>query len=153
MALDVTDDRKQDWSWKTGSPEKRARMERFIEWCLTPQGQREPSSKAKLARELGVSEQTLRNYQRDPQFLKKVSDEARALARVDRLPDILDSLYVQARDPENPRSVTAARTLMEFMEKATEQEASVDVQSLSDEDLVQVALKLLHRANGESASE
>ena len=144
---------KQDWSWKTGSPAKKARMEKFIDWCLTPHDEREPKSKAKLAAEMGVSENTLRNYQREKTFQQQVQDRARAMARVDRLPAILDTLYEQATDPSNSRSVTAARTLMEFMSEATaEEKKSIDPKSMTDEDLVKVALELLHKANGEPAS-
>lgn len=136
----------QGWSWKTGSPEKKARMERFIDWCLTPPALRNPSSKAKLAEELGVSEQTLRNYQREPEFQRQVSERARMLVRVDRLVAVLESLYEQAANPDNPRSVAAARLLLDFAEKATEGESkTVDVKSLTDEELVEVALQMLHR--------
>jgi hypothetical protein len=134
----------QDWSWKNGDPQKRERMERFIEWVLTPVASRIPDSKAGLAKEMGVSEQTLRNYQRDPVFQAQVKDRARALARVDRLPAILDALFETATGG-TPQSVAAARTLLEFMDKPSQVDGKADVSEMSTDELVKVALELLHK--------
>ena len=148
----VVEEEGQGWSWKTGSPEKKARMERFVEWTLTPANLREPASKAKLAVELGVHPNTLRNYQHDPAFQKAVTHRARSLVRTDRLPDVLDSLFVQASDPTNPRSVSAAKALLEFAQDTADVVEELDVKNMSQDDLVKVALELLHKVSGESAS-
>ena len=142
----------QGWSWKTGSPEKKARMEEFIEWCLTPDALRVYPSKQKLADSMGVHVNTLRNYQKEPKFQQEVAARARALARVDRLPEILESLYDQAVDRTNSRSVSAARLLLDFTQVAEEETSKVDPKDLSQEQLVEVALEILHKAQGEPAT-
>lgn len=139
-----------DASWKTGSDAKRERMARYIEWLLTPADLRNPPSKAKLADELGVHPQTLRNYQKDPVFQRRLMEEGREMARVDRVPDILESLYRQAKDDQNPRSVAAARAFLEHVEKMVPQGDSVEnVEQMSNEDLANLAVQLLQRVNGE----
>ena len=127
-------------------------MERFVEWTLTPANLREHESKAKLAVELGVHPNTLRNYQHDPAFQKAVTHRARSLVRTDRLPDVLDSLFVQASDPTTPRSVSAAKALLEFAQDTADVVEELDVKNMSQDDLVKVALELLHKVSGESAS-
>lgn len=139
----------QGWSWKTGSPEKRRRVARFIEWCVTPEALRDPASKQGLADELGVHINTLRNYQRDPGFAKAVTDLTRARARFDRLPAVLDSLYEQARNPDNPRSVSASRLLIDFAMQEDKEEGGLDASKMGQEELVKMALELLHKAQGE----
>lgn len=142
----------QGWNWKTGSPQKRKNVARYIEWCVTPQALREPESKQKLADEMGVHINTLRNYQRDPAFAKAVTDLTRARARFDRLPDVLDSLYEQARNPDNPRSVSASRLLLDFAMQEDKEESLVDTKGMGQEELVKMALDLLHKAQGEPAT-
>lgn len=140
------EEERADASWKTGSDLKKERMARFVEWLLTPAELRNPPSKAKLAVELGVSEQTLRNYQKDPWFQRKLMADSRELARVEKLPDILETLYQQAVDPQNPRSVQAAKVFIEHVERVVpEDEAPIDVTSLSNEDLANLAVQLLQR--------
>ena len=140
---------RQEWSWKGGSPEKRANVERFIEWTLTPEALRDPPSKQKLADAMGVHINTLRNYQREPAFQRQVTERARAIARVDRLPAILDSLFVQASDPTSGRSVSAARLLLDFMMTAEDKQPTIDPKKMDQSELVKTALELLHKAQGE----
>lgn len=108
------EDRVQEWSWKTGDPEKAARMEAYAEWVMTPAPLREPASKQKYADSVGLHVNTLRNYDRDPAFQEMVKDRSRVLLKAERLPAILDSLFEQATDRENSRSVSAAKLLLDF---------------------------------------
>ena len=101
---------------------------------------------------MGVHVNTLRNYQKEPKFQQEVAARARALARVDRLPEILESLYDQAVDRTNSRSVSAARLLLDFTQVAEEETSKVDPKDLSQEQLVEVALEILHKAQGEPAT-
>lgn len=135
-------------SWKTGSQEKRDRMAVYVEWLLTPASEREPKTKQALADEMGITVQTLHNYTKDAFVQRELGDKARAVARVDKLPKVIESLYDQASDPENPRSVQASKVLIDWMSKTeAAREAPLDLQNLSEEDLVKLALEMLERAN------
>lgn len=140
---------REDASWQTGSEVKQERIDRYVEWLLTPRGLRQPPSKTKLAAELGVTPQTLRNYDKDPLFQKRLVGESRGLARVDKLPDILESLYQQATDILNPRSVAAAKALLDHVEKLAPQseKEAVDVTQMDTEALANLAVQLLQRIN------
>lgn len=133
-------------SYKTGSQAKREAMARYAEWLLTPAEDREPSTKQALADELGVSTQTLRNYHKEAWLQREVTSRAKALARIDRLPDILATLYEQATDSENPRSVAAAKTYLDWLKETSQvREGELDVADLTDDDLIQVALAVLNQ--------
>jgi hypothetical protein len=134
-------------SFKTGSQDKRDRMSRYVEWMLTPPESREPKTKTALAEELGVTPQTLHNYGKDAFVQRELGERSRAVARVDKLPAVIEALYAVASDPDNSRSVPAAKTLLEWMNKTEAvREAPLDVQDLSEQDLVTMALEMLARA-------
>ena len=123
-------------SWKTGYSEPQKRRETYLEWLLTPEAERVPRTKVAVAESLGVSTETLRNYQRDPWFQREYALRGRALLRVERAGTILDSLYDQAKDPENPRSVQAAKVLLDWMSKTLDAPVTEgDIAELSDEQL------------------
>ncbi len=156
--MDAATDANRDWwgaaegepedaSWKTGSAAKEGRMARYIEWLLTPKALREPNSKAKLADELGVHPQTLRNYQKDPLFQRRLLEEGREIARVDQVPDILENLYNIARDPNHRQTVSAARTFLDHVERMVPPSGSTpDVKSMTSEELTEMAVRLLNEA-------
>ena len=132
-------------TWKTGSAGKRERMAVYVEWLLTPQDERKPSTKKDLAVLLDVTTATLRNYTQDPWLQKELTTRARATAKVERLPDILASLYDQAIDRENPRSVAAAKTYMDFLRQAEEARELENLEDMSNDDLLKVVNELLSR--------
>ena len=123
-------------SWKTGYSAAQKRREEYLEWLLTPEAERVPSTKVKLAEQLGISTETLRNYQSDPWFQREYALRGRSLLRVERAGTILDSLYTQAKDPDNPRSVQAAKVLLDWMSKSLDATVTEgDIVDLSDEEL------------------
>jgi len=122
-------------SWKSGFPEAEKRRETYLEWLLTPEAERSPSTKRKLAEVLGVSTQTLRNYAQDPLFQKALIQRGRTLYRVERAHDILNTLYEQAIDPDNPRSVAAAKAILEYISKAADPDHESDIHQMTDEAL------------------
>lgn len=135
-------------SWKTGSQEKRDNMAEYVAWLLTPESDREPKTKTAFAEQLGVTLQTLRNYNREPFVQRELAEKARAVARVDKLPDVIQALYLQASDIENSRSVQAAKVLLDWMQRTEEaREAPIEVEGMTDEMLVKTALEMLARAN------
>lgn len=132
-------------SWKTGSEGKRQRMAIYVEWLLTPRGERQPSTKKELAEKLGVTPTTLRNYQKDRWLQAEMAKKARGEARIDRLPDVLSSLYDQAVDRENPRSVQAAKAYLKWLEETEAARVEEDLEDMSDEDLATLTQELLKR--------
>jgi hypothetical protein len=80
-------------SFITGSEAKRENMADYLEWLLTPAAERQPATKTALAEAMGVSLQTLRNYTKEPVFQRELAERARAIARVDRVPQIMENLY------------------------------------------------------------
>jgi hypothetical protein len=119
-------------SWKTGYPDAEKRKETYLEWLLTPEAERSPTTKRKLAEALGVSTQTLRNYAQDPLFQKALIQRGRTLYRVERALPVLDSLYRQAIDSDNPRSVAAAKVILEYISKVVDPDHESDIHTMSD---------------------
>jgi len=136
---------KKGESWKSGSAGKRERMVVYVDWLLTPLDEQKPSTKTELAALLGVSTNTLRNYAQDAWLQREVAERARAEAKIERLPAILASLYSQALDETNPRSVSAARTYIEFLKNTEDVRELESLEDMSNDDLVNVVNELLAR--------
>jgi transcriptional regulator with XRE-family HTH domain len=122
--------------------DKQARLERqaaYLAWVLQPREERVPRTKKALAERMGVSTQTLYNYDRDPDFTAEVRRRLGAAFRVDLLPELFRSLYKTATEPENPRQVQAARTLLDWLGRAAEEGTQGALAELSDEELVKLA--------------
>ena len=120
--------------------DKRARQERqavYMAWLLQPKDMRDPATKTAMAERLGVTIQTLLSYERDPEFSQLVRERLAQSFRTDRLPHLFDSLYQTATDPENPRQVQAARTLLEWFGRT--QEVQGELAELTDEELEKLA--------------
>ncbi len=100
------------------SPEARLhRMSLYAEWLATPSELREPSTKKDVAERLGVTYDTLKDYEADPRFHRLYTDKLNQEFRVERLGDVLNTLMVQATDPTSTRAVQAARLLLDWMER------------------------------------
>lgn len=145
-----------DWdegeSYQTGSDKKRQRMEIFVTWLLTPESEREPRTRTELGELLNVSLQTLRNYEREPYVQRELTERARSAFRVVALPDVIDHLSKiatgqQGRYPgkESPAAaVSAGKTLLDWVEKTRDiREETVDLEDLTEAELVQLALQIL----------
>lgn len=89
---------------------------RYIDWLLTPAKLREPAFQHQLAAELGVTEQTLRNWRKEPVFQRTMTERARGYVKAHALPDILEALGRTAVG-SSPQQVAAAKLLIDFMEK------------------------------------
>lgn len=125
--------------------QKRLNMAVYLDWLLTPANLREPKLKLELANELGISSATLRNYDRDPFLQSQLAKRARATARVDRLPSVLDSLYSQATDTNNPRSVQAARAYLDYLNQSEEFTEMEDLSSVPEERLMEMFKKAMQK--------
>lgn len=149
----VTSSRNKAWgssmkdgeSWKTGSAAKKERMADYLEWLITPPEVREPKTKTEFADKMGVSLNTLRNYSMEPSFQKELHKRQNELGRVEQRPDVMASLFRQATDINNPRSVTAAKVWLDHIERNLEAVTAEDVSEMQDEDLVAVATAILEK--------
>lgn len=134
----------QEWwgaegeSWKTGSADKRERQEAYIDWLVTPKGQRDPRTKKELAEQLGVTPATLRNYEKEPFVQREVVRRGRGLAKVERAADVLDALYARATGDTDKDSDAnaAARIWLDWIDRETRGGEEADLSQLSDEDLI-----------------
>lgn len=135
-------------TWKTGSSRAEARRAALIEWLLLPESERQPRTKQAFAEQWGVTTQTLRDDQTHPTVYSQLARRQRGAAKVEKVGPILDALYRQASDPENPRAVQAAKVFLDYVSKAEEAEAAVDLSELSDADLINSVMKFLERRDG-----
>jgi hypothetical protein len=121
-----------------GKEDLSAAREFYVEWLALPPNRREPASQAKVAVELGVTEQTLRNWKRDPRIIEKVRGKINSVLALNDLSQIVDSLKEQAFDPDNPRSVQAAKVLIGLMETSEQRQIEVPLSEMSMNDLRQL---------------
>lgn len=136
----------------TGSEAKRERQDQYLQWLLTPKGMRKPKTKTALAEQLGVTLQTLHNYDRERSFQRKVANERARVGRVERAEDVLNALYQRAlNDLEPGPANTAAKIWLEhtFTDLAEVTE-DVDVQSMSDEQVMEMAMRVLGKLSERS---
>lgn len=105
----------------------RARKEAYLEWLALPKEERKPSTKKAVAEQLGISVVQLLQYEKDPWLRDELNKRLRASFRVDRLSTVFERLYETATDVDSPRQVSAARTLLEWADRA----APVEHESLA----------------------
>jgi len=121
------------------SDERNERLVAYLEWLLTPRGERSPSSKAKYAESVGVTTQTLRNYGRDPWLQSEYAKRSRALNKVERAGDVIERLYRLATDESGDVSaqaqVSAAKAFLEHTDKTVESMTTADLSDLSFDEL------------------
>jgi hypothetical protein len=121
-------------SWKTGSSDKLDRMKAFLDWTLADPAEREPATKTEFAASVGVSLQTLHNYEKEPWFQRQVDRQSRGLFKATRMPDVISTLFRIATDEGHKNAVAAARTLLEWQSRIVESE-DTDFSGLTTEQL------------------
>lgn len=130
-------------SWKTGSLSTRERQEVYVEWLVTPKAERVPKTKKQLAEDLGVTPQTLRNYDRDPRVQREVTKRGRAIAKVAKALDVVEALYQRALHAESEAAAnTAAKVFLDWTEKHVS-EGGTPVEEMTDEELTQKLKEVL----------
>lgn len=131
-------------SWKTGSSLRDERVAAYLEWMLTPEPLREPSTKRAFADALGVHESTLWRYEQDRSFQKEFMSRRRGLLKVMDVDKILRAQIQIAADPDNRGSTQAARLLLDWMEKDDgSQGHTVDLTELSEEELMELVHEVI----------
>jgi len=118
----------------------------YLEWLLTPESERSPRLKGELAVRLGVSLQQLRNYVKDATFQFEYQKRLRELNRVDRAPTILAGLYARAQG-KGAAANQAAKILLDWMAREDSAAPPVDLTSVSDEELFELANRLVELAH------
>ena len=133
-------------SFKTGSSATEERKESYIEWLLTPKEERKPNTKAGFADVIGVSTNTLRNYARDPKVQAELVRRGRAINKVERAQDVLDSLYEMAigkTERATPAaSVSAAKVWLDWTDQQISEGNDIPLEELSKEDLLDLVSRV-----------
>jgi|SRR5215471_755408 len=130
------------------------RTQRVLEWLLTPQNERNPSSQAELADELDMHRNTISQWKNDPDFLAEWERRYRkTVGSPERAKSVLDSLFETATDRTDPRQVPAARAYLEAIDAIKPKRLDVTVvkgqaKDLSDDELLSI---LAERAEAELA--
>ncbi len=89
--------------------------EQYLEWLMTPPGDREPPTKEAEAEVLGVSGRTLYNWEKEPHFQEKL--RSLKLEWGSRwYPDFLARLYDVVMNGPPAQSVGAAKVLLSHIE-------------------------------------
>lgn len=112
-------------------------MEAYLEWVITPSQLRVPKLKKELAQSLGITISTLGNYDRDPWFQSQVLKRSRGLFKATSATDVISTLTAIATDKENKNAVSAARLLLDWMERGADEHSETSFGDLSDQELLE----------------
>lgn len=135
-------DKKADVTWLAQKPTE---LEYYIEWATLPEHQRpdELKTQAKLAKFLNVTEQTIRNWKKDPRVIERIRRTGISGVHIERYASLLDTAYQQAMDPQNPRSIQATKLLLEEMNRHLDMaESNKDLSGMSNLELKEMAARL-----------
>lgn len=133
-------------SWKTGSSIKQANMEAFVEWLLTPEVEREHRTRSDFAEWLGVTTQTLRNYERDAFVIAQLDKRRRAALKASKVDDILATLVRRATDDDaGAAGNAAAKIVLDYVEKQTAEVNAEAMREMSDDELKQFIVAMYDR--------
>jgi len=107
------------------------RHQRLVDWLTTPKQERQPSTAKDLARELGVSERTLRDWKERSYIREQWEDQAKkVVGSPERAQDVLEAMYQRAIDSTDAKQVQAAKLYLEAIEAI--RPPTVEVRSVSD---------------------
>jgi len=118
------------------------RVQRFLEWLLTPPGDRYPSAQKALAEELNVLPSILTSWKNDADFLAEWERQYRkSVGNPEKAKGVLDALFETATDRTDPRQVPAARAYLEAIDVMKPKRMDVTVtkgaaKELSDDELL-----------------
>lgn len=127
-------------SWKTGSSLRDERLNAYLQWMLTPEPLRVPSTKKAFAELLGVAQSTLWNYEQDRKFQTELMKQRRGLFKVTDAERIIKAQIEIATNPELKQASTqAARFLFDWMEKQDDRQGStLDLSELNVDELMEL---------------
>ena len=131
------------------------RVQRVMEWLLTPPDGRVPPRQVDLADELGMSSALISQWKNDPDFLIEWERQYRkTVGSPERAKSVLDALFETATDRTDPRQVPAARAYLEAIDVVKPKKVDITVtkgaaRDLPDEELLAL---LAERAEAELAN-
>lgn len=96
--------------------------EQFLDWLMTPPGEREPATKTEFAEQFGVSPKTLYNWEREPKFQEKLF-QLRVEWGNRWYPDILAKLMDIVLNGPPAQSVAASKVLLSHIDVSETKEA------------------------------
>lgn len=100
----------------------------YLEWLMTPPGNREPTTKLAMAEELGISFKTLYNWESEPEFQEKL--RGLKLQWGSRwYPDILAKLMDIVLNGPPAQSVAAAKVLLAHIDIKDESKKEIEYSS------------------------
>jgi hypothetical protein len=122
------------------------KREAYVQWLSTPTAEREPPNETQWCKLWGISRATVYRWKNDYRFAAEVSGRLGRHVDLGVIPDVIVALTANATNPDSPRQVTAAKTLLEYVKwniERTEELNAPDLKNLSDEDLSDLMLKAL----------
>lgn len=110
---------------------------RLLEWLLTPDGEREPPTKAALAAELGVHPKTLYAWEKHEHFEAEYNRRWRQLrGGPEKVKAIVDKLWEKAASGDNQAMKLYLEWAKELKKDEPVKDTAPDLRGLSDEDLL-----------------
>jgi hypothetical protein len=131
------------------------RVQRVLEWLLTPPGDRSPPQQKDLSEELGCYRGQITEWKNDPDFLAEWERQYRkTVGSPERAKSVLDALFETATDRTDPRQVPAARAYLEAIDVVKPKKMDVTVMKGSAKDLPddELLALLAERAEAELAN-
>ena len=131
------------------------RVQRFLDWLLTPTADRNPPLQKDLCEELGFQHNMLSQWKNDPDFLAEWERLYRkTIGSPEKAGAVMSALYETATDRTDPRQVPAARAYLEAIDAIKPKRLDVTVtkgaaKDLTDEELMAM---LAERAEAELAN-
>ena len=106
----------------------------YLEWLMTPPGERDPATKQAMAEHLGVADKTLYTWEKEPHFQEKL--RTLKLEWGSRwYPDILSRLHDVVMNGPPAQSVAAAKVLL----------SHIDIKDITKDDVPEMEKELLHK--------
>lgn len=131
------------------------RVQRFLDWLLTPPAERNPPTQKTFAEEVGMDPFLLGQWKKDPDFFGEWERRYRkTVGSPEKAQAVMAALYETATDRTDPRLVPAARAYLEAVDVLKPKKIDVTVtqgkaKDLTDEELLAL---LAERAEQELAN-
>lgn len=108
----------------------------YLDWLCTPPGEREPSSKMKMAVHIGVDVKTLRRWEKKPAFRKQWEERVADIqGSPERTQSVLDMLYSKAMDGDTKSAQLYLQATNRMAPPTIEVKSDRKTTEMSDEEL------------------
>jgi len=116
--------------------EKPEELEWYIEWLSTPKSKQDPKTQTAVAKHLGVSITTLRNWRLDPRISTRVSQKVLSVLTVNDFADVVGTMKIIATDPTHRSCIAAGKELLALMEKTQAHEAPIPLEEMTKKEVL-----------------